>query len=130
MAKINYTDTGLQEWQGAVTKYPIFPFFGLGTPTIIIRPKFENDKGILKHELKHIEQYKKDWFFLLKYKYSKDYRFKCELEAYKEQLIEYKYTDIKQAGWLIDALVNKYNLDIPVRFIIKKIEELIEEINK
>ena len=69
MAKINYTDTGLQDWQGAVTKYPIFPFFGLGTPTIIIRPKFENDKGILKHELKHIEQYKKDWFFLLKYKY-------------------------------------------------------------
>lgn len=129
MSKINYTDKGLQNWQGAITKYPIFPFFGLGNPKIIIRPKYKDDKGILAHELKHVEQYKKDWLFLLKYKYSKEYRFKCELEAYKEQIKLYKYKDIKECSWLVDALVNKYNLNIPVKFIIKKVEEILQEGN-
>lgn len=130
MTKINYTDKGLQDWQGAITSYPLFPFFGLGSPKITIRPKFLEDKGILAHELKHVEQYKKDWFFCIKYKYSKSYRLKAELEAYKEQIKIYKYKEIKECGWLIDALVNKYNLGMPVRFIIKKVEEILEEINK
>lgn len=127
---VTYDDKCLQDWQGAITKYPIFPFFGLGNPKIIIRPKFLEDKGILAHELKHVEQYKKDWFFCFKYKYSKMYRLNSELEAYAEQIKIYKYKEITQCAWIIDALGNKYNLNIPIGFIVKKIENILQEINK
>lgn len=127
---VAYDDKGLQDWQGAITKYPIFPLFGLGNPKIIIRPKYINDKGILAHEVKHVEQYKKDWFFCLKYKYSKIYRLNSELEAYTEQMKIYKYKDITQCSWIIDALVNKYNLNIPVGFVVREIENILQEINK
>ncbi len=130
MAKVDYTDVGLEPWQGAITKYPIFPFFGLGTCKIIIKKKFIIDSGILNHELKHIEQYKNKWNHVFKYKFNKEYRLKCELEAYTEQMKVYKYKDITQCSWIIDALVNKYNLNIPVAFIVKKIEEILQEINK
>ncbi len=46
MAKIKYTDEGLLPWQGAICKTPIFPpilnMFGIGTCTIIIKPKYKN----------------------------------------------------------------------------------------
>ena len=80
--------------------------------------------------MKHIEQYKNKWNHVFKYKFNKEYRLKCELEAYTEQMKVYKYKDITQCSWIIDALVNKYNLNIPVAFIVKKIEEILQEINK
>ena len=128
MVKINYTTKGLESWQGAVTKFPLFPYFGLGTCKIIINPKYLDDKGILNHELVHEKQYKRKWNHAAKYKFNKNYRFECELEAYKEQIKEYKYKDIKQCSWIIDALVNKYNLNIPVTFIVKKINEILGEV--
>lgn len=128
MVKINYTTKGLESWQGAVTKFPLFPYFGLGTCKIIINPKYLDDKGILNHELVHEKQYKRKWNHAVKYKFNKNYRFECELEAYKEQIKEYKYKDIKQCSWIIDALVNKYNLNIPVTFIVKKINEILGEV--
>jgi hypothetical protein len=48
-----------------------------------------------------------------------------ELEAYKEQIIEYKYTSINQAQWIIDALVSKYNLDVKSDDILKDVSRLI-----
>jgi hypothetical protein len=127
MPKVVYSDKGLEEWQGAITKFPLFPYFGLGQCKIIIRTKYLKDEGILKHELKHTEQYKKKWNHALKYKFNKNYRFECELEAYKEQIKEYKYTKIEQCSWIIDALVNKYNLNVPVAFIVQKIKDILEE---
>lgn len=128
MSKIIYTQKGLKSWQGAVIKFPLFPYFGLGTCKIIINPKYSSDKGILNHELVHEKQYKRKWNHAVKYKFNKEYRFECELEAYKEQIKEYKYKDIKQCSWIIDALVNKYNLNIPVAFIVKKINEILGEV--
>ena len=134
MAKIKYTDEGLLPWQGAICKTPIFPpilnMFGIGTCTIIIKPKYKNDIGLLKHELKHEEQFKNNMFHSLRYKFNRSYRLECELEAYKEQIKEYKYKNIEQCSWIIDALVNKYDLKVTVKFVVKKIEEILWEINE
>lgn len=134
MAKIKYTDEGLLPWQGAICKTPIFPpilnMFGIGTCTIIIKPKYKNDIGLLKHELKHEEQFKNNMFHSLRYKFNRSYRLECELEAYKEQIKEYKYKNIEQCSWIIDALVNKYDLKVTIKFVVKKIEEILWEINE
>lgn len=134
MAKIKYTDEGLLPWQGAICKTPIFPpilnLFGIGTCTIIIKPKYKDDMGLLKHELKHEEQFKNNMFHSLRYKFNRSYRLECELEAYKEQIKEYKYKNIEQCSWIIDALVNKYDLKVTVKFVVKKIEEILREINE
>ena len=129
MAKIDYTSKGLESWQGAVTKFPLFPYFGLGNCRITINPKYKEDKGILNHELVHEKQYKRTWNHAVKYKFNKTYRLECELEAYTEQIKEYKYSDITQCSCIIDALVNKYNLNVPVGFIVKRVEEILGEIN-
>lgn len=131
MTKINYTEKSLLPWQGAICKTPIFPpilnLFGIGTCTIIIRPKFIEDDGILNHELKHAEQFKNNMFHALRYKFNRSYRLKCELEAYKEQIKEYRYKDIEQCSWIVDALVNKYDLKVTVAFVVKEIKKILEE---
>lgn len=134
MTKIKYTDEGLLPWQGAICKTPIFPpilnLFGIGTCTITIKPKYIEDKGILNHELKHVEQFKTKLFHILRYKYSRKYRLDCELEAYTEQIKTYSYKNITQCSWIIDALVNKYDLKVTVAFIIKQIESILKEVNE
>lgn len=134
MVNIKYTDEGLKQWQGAICKTPIFPpilnLFGFGTCEIIIRTKYIDDQGILKHELKHAEQFKNNWFHALRYKFNKDYRLDCELEAYREQIKDYKYESIEQCSWIIDSLVNKYNLSLTAKFIISKIETILKEVNE
>lgn len=132
MVNIKYTEEGLSSWQGAICKTPMFPpifnMFGFGTCTIIIRPKYIEDKGILNHELKHAEQFKNNKFHALRYKFSRDYRLACELEAYTEQIKEYGYKDIDQCSWIIDALVTKYDLRVTVTFVIKEIGKILKEV--
>lgn len=131
MPKIIYSDEKLKDWQGAITKYPVLPIlnlFGVGTPTIVIKTKYKDDRGLLKHELKHIEQYKSNMFHALRYKFNKSYRLECELEAYKEQIKEYNYKSIDQCKWIVDALVNKYDLKMTVGFIVKRVEEILGEV--
>lgn len=132
MVNIKYTDEGLESWQGAICRTPIFPpilnFFGIGTCTIIIRAKYVEDKGILNHELKHAEQFKNNMFHSLRYKYNRRYRLTCELEAYAAQIKTYGYKDINQCSWIIDALVNKYDLRITVTFVVKQIERILKEV--
>lgn len=68
---------------------------------ILIKPEYKDDIGLHKHEIKHVRQF---WskgliIFSIRYKFSKTFRLKCEVEAYKEQLVyppannseEYKY---------------------------------------
>lgn len=119
--RIVYTDD-LPPWVGGRCNYPLFPYFGLGTCIVEIRPKYKDDIGLLNHELKHVEQYSKDWFHVLKYKYSKGYRYKCELEAYKEQIKAYNYLSFKEYVWIVDAMFDKYNLDIDVRTITRDVK--------
>lgn len=55
---------------------------------VIINPKYKNDIGLLEHELTHSRQFWKYGLIVhsLRYYFSKEYRLKCEVEAYKEQL--------------------------------------------
>ena len=89
--------------------------------------KFNNDKGLLNHELKHVEQFYNDYLYGLKYNFSKAFRYKMELDAYTEQVKEYKYTDVSQAQWIINALFSKYNLGISKDIIIKDITLILTQ---
>ena len=113
----------LEDGYAARCYYPLIPMFG--TCKIVIRPKYKEDIGLLNHELKHVEQYSKNFFHGLIYRFSKSYRYKCELDAYKEQIKEYRYTMLRQASWIIQALRDKYDLDIDEKKITQDIEAIL-----
>jgi len=85
--------------------------------TVRILKKYENDKGLLMHELEHIKQ---AWcllfvFHILLYRYNRGYRQWAEVKAYRKQM---KYTmydgktymDLGSAArWL---MLPKYKLDL------------------
>ena len=121
--KVIYTDN-VKKGFGATCIYPIIPKFG--TCIITARPKYKGDEGLLNHELKHAEQYSKVWFHALKYKFIKSYRYAAEVEAYTEQIKAYKYTTLRQASWIVNALANKYNLDIVQADVETDIEAIIK----
>lgn len=118
----------LPEGLGGQCKYPLFPYFGLGTCIIQIKPEYRSDVGLLNHELKHVAQYNNDWFHAIKVKFSKAYRYKIELEAYAEQLKIYKYKDISQCDWIIKALFTKYDLKLDVETIKKDVTALFNSV--
>jgi len=124
MAKIIYTDN-LPVGIGGRCEYPFIPKWG--TCTIKLRPNYKTDGGILAHELKHEEQYKRTFFHALLYKYSRKYRYRSELEAYTEQIREYGYTNIIQAQWIVKALTNKYNLKKQAFYIHEDVEKIIKQ---
>ena len=130
MAKVNYSKQQLHSWQGAVCKYPLFPFLGIGTCRIIIHPKYIDDKGILEHELQHEKQYKKVWNHSFKYEFNKSYRLECELEAYSKQIKEYKYKNFYQCEWIIKALMNNYDLKMNKDYIREKVFKIWKDIHK
>lgn len=77
---------------------------------IFIRPNYKDDVGLFYHELTHVKQfYKNPLLHGLLYSFSKSYRLKCEVEAYKEQL---KYYDISKVDLFAGYIVNDYNLNI------------------
>jgi len=110
---------------GGRCSYPWYPVYG--TCTVTIRPKYKNDIGLLNHELKHVEQYETRWYHSLLTRFSKAYVYKVELEAYTEQIKEYKYTELKQANWIVGALVNKYNLDVSYEQVGTDVLKIIKE---
>lgn len=124
---IEYTDK-MPEWVGGRFIPPIFPIFnlfGLGHGKIQIKTKYSNDNGILEHELEHYNQYKNNFFHIIKYKYSKVYRLECELLAYEKQIKHYNYDTISQCKWIIDALVTKYDLGFTQKYITKRINRIL-----
>ena len=123
--KIEYTDD-LPEWVGGRCEYPVFPYFGLGTCIIKIKNKYKNDKGLLEHEIEHANQYRNNWFHAIKYKFDRNYRFESELNAYKKQVLEYKYRQVSQCYWIIEALHSKYYLGISRDIIIRRVENLLK----
>ena len=78
-------------------------------PIILIRPKYRDDKGLLEHEKVHVKQF---WRTLgthwILYKLSKNYRLKCEVEAYKVQL---KYSP-DNIDHFVNMICEKYDLDL------------------
>ena len=125
--KIRVTDK-LKDWVGAKVKYPLIPKYG--TCVILVRPKYieRGDRGIINHELVHVKQYSNNFFHQIKNYWSKTYRYECELEAYKEQIKEYNYTSINQAEWIIQALMEKYNLDVSLARVHYDIKEIINNL--
>ena len=83
---------------------------------IRIRPKYKTDKGLLQHELVHVKQ----WFrtFTLHsplYMFSKSYRLKAELEAYREQL---KYYEDDRTEMFAGFICNDYDLNVDKNTVI------------
>lgn len=80
-------------------------------PIVAIRPIYRNDKGLHEHEFVHARQF---WRGLglghaLRYKFSRAYRLRCEVEAYREQLY---WTPFDRAPLFARFLVDKYDLGI------------------
>ena len=124
--RIEYTDE-LPSWVGGRCTFPVLPYFGMGTCTIKIKYKYKDDLGLLNHEIEHARQYKNNWFHVVKYKFSKKYRFESELKAYKMQILTYQYKQISQCKWIIDTLFSKYNLEIDKDVITKRVRELLDD---
>lgn len=116
----------LEEGVGGRCYYPTLPMFS--TCEIVILSKYKNDKGILKHEIKHAEQYANNFFHSIKLYFSRTYRYKAELEAYTEQIKEYNYTNPSQTDWIIEALFSKYNLSISLRKITEDVITIFNSI--
>ncbi len=62
------------------------------TNHITLELKYKNDQGILQHELQHVRQWYRSLipFCYKSYKNDREYRLKCEAEAY---LVQTKYPD-------------------------------------
>lgn len=57
---------------------------------IFLKNKYKTDEGLLQHELTHVKQfYRIPLLHSYLYMFSKKYRLKCEIEAYKVQLSYY-----------------------------------------
>lgn len=74
---------------------------------ILIHVDYKNDRGLLEHEKIHVEQFWKNPLHGLFYRFSKSYRLKSEVEAYRKQ-IEYG-ADIDKMAWF---LWDRYGLEI------------------
>ena len=121
---IKYVEN-IKDGFGGKCYFPFLPKFF--TCKIEILEKYRFDIGLLNHEIKHAEQYSNNFFNSLLYELNDSYRYKCELEAYTEQIKEYKYTNISQAEWIINALFNKYKLN-KIKYNIEKIKKDISSI--
>lgn len=99
--KVFYTDKFIPKGLDACTRSIV----------VLIRPSFKNDISLLKHELTHVKQFYRNPLHALFYNFSKSYRLKCEIEAYKEQLKYCHPININHFAYLIS---NNYNLDITI----------------
>ena len=103
---IHVTDD-LPTWVGG--KFEVINF----APTIKVRQKYKNDTGLINHEKCHARQFGRLLFIhIVAYKYSKTYRLLSELEAYREQVKTYRYSNIDDYAWIPRALHRKYNLGL------------------
>jgi hypothetical protein len=89
----------------------VAPFAGKTNAMIIrIAKDYENDIGLLEHEMQHVKQFYKFPFHGLFYKYGRGYRLRCEVEAYKVQL---KHTPLS-VNHFAKFLSERYDLGISV----------------
>ena len=78
-------------------------------PIILIDPQYRDDKGLLAHERTHVAQFWRTFgLHLFLTLFSKSYKLKCEVEAYKVQLLYSPYSHYKFA----EFISKNYDLDI------------------
>lgn len=79
---------------------------------IFVRPEFKENYALIEHEKVHVKQFWKSFgLHPFRYNLSKDYRLKCEVEAYKRQL-EYLNFDQASKVYFAKYLAENYGLDI------------------
>ena len=77
---------------------------------IRIKPKYKNDLGIHKHEIYHVKQwYRTCGLHSFLYLFSKKYKLKSEIEAYKEQL---KYYPDDRTELFAKFICENYGLNV------------------
>jgi len=104
---VDYKDSKVPESFGGVCTYSLFK------SKIYIKEKYINDVGLLRHEITHAKQFGRLWIIhTTLYLLSSTYRLFMELEAYREQVKAYNYKKGLDYSWIIDALYNKYNLEM------------------
>lgn len=78
-------------------------------PVILIRPEYRGDTGLLEHEKTHVWQFWRTFgLHSFLYLFSKSYRLKAEVEAYRVQLTYASAQALRFAGFLSA----NYGLDI------------------
>lgn len=78
-------------------------------PFIFIRPEYKSDIGLLEHEKIHVRQWCRTiGLHSFLYLFSKQYRLKSEVEAYREQL---KYSP-READLYALFISTNYNINI------------------
>ena len=81
-------------------------------PVILIRPSHRWDRGLLEHERVHVAQF---WRTLglcgIGYLLSRQYRLRCEVEAYREQL-RWDSSPVLASRLFARFLAQKYDLGI------------------
>lgn len=114
MVPVIYTRKGLKPWMRG-------QFLGI---CIVIDPEFRHDAALLAHERTHEWQALRSWgTYFIRYHLSKQYRYECELEAYREQL-RLTPPERRQHA-LMDfttSLACFYKLDIPIDRIRRDLE--------
>ena len=91
-------------------------------PFVFIRQGYENDKGLLEHELCHVKQWWDNPIHSLQYLMSKKYRLNCEIEAYKVQ--NQCYPDDRR--WLFAGFIaDHYGLNVSQEEAFKLLMALI-----
>ena len=64
---------------------------------IFIDPAFKDDPGLIPHEQVHVDQFLRTFgLHVFLYRFNKAYRFKSEVEAYREQLQHYPLAEYPQ----------------------------------
>jgi hypothetical protein len=105
--EIVFNDKEVPEKYGGYCKYKPFGC------TINIKEKYINDKGLHIHELTHSRQYGRlFWIHSGLTLASGWYKLLAELEGYRSQVKEYKYTNKLQYEWIVSTLYEKYDLGI------------------
>ena len=80
---------------------------------IKIRPRYKDDIGLLNHELTHVKQfYRLSLLHGILVRFSKKYRLKIELEAYKNQLLSYPVEDReRKILYFAKFMSERYDID-------------------
>ena len=81
---------------------------------IFIDPAFKDDPGLIPHEQVHVDQFLRTFgLHVFLYRFNKAYRFKSEVEAYREQLQHYPLAEYPQRlDDYAEYLVAHYGLGI------------------
>lgn len=82
----------------------------------LVRPEYRDDTGLIAHELVHVRQF---WHlpFIhgILYRFWPSYRYRCELEAYREQLRHSPHAALIFARYLAET----YDLPITIAQALK-----------